>query len=167
MLSYLPSSSSSTSSNASCDLSKCQTQAEAHYKGHKHARKLKALESQRSRQKGGRGPHRAANKERGGRAAPGAEPPATDSHLKDPTGTNQSFVSTSLPKPLPLLLLWVINGNLTDTSTEPWPPPSHWVITGYFFSCHHWLCQTGQTLPPCEPRRLIRPCVQYLAPTTG
>uniref|UniRef100_A0A665TIQ6 C2H2-type domain-containing protein n=1 Tax=Echeneis naucrates TaxID=173247 RepID=A0A665TIQ6_ECHNA len=29
------------------------TQAEAHYKGHKHARKLKALETQRSRQKNG------------------------------------------------------------------------------------------------------------------
>uniref|UniRef100_A0A3P8TEP9 Zinc finger protein 385C n=1 Tax=Amphiprion percula TaxID=161767 RepID=A0A3P8TEP9_AMPPE len=29
------------------------TQAEAHYKGHKHARKLKALESQRNRQKNG------------------------------------------------------------------------------------------------------------------
>ncbi|XP_075884195.1 zinc finger protein 385C-like isoform X2 [Nelusetta ayraudi] len=66
------------------------TQAEAHYKGHKHARKLKALESQRSRQKGARGPHRAANKERGGRAAPGAEPPAADSHLKDPTGPSTS-----------------------------------------------------------------------------
>lgn len=88
-----------------CAVSQCQTQAEAHYKGHKHARKMKALESQRSRQKGARGPHRAANKERGGRAAPGAEPPAADSHLKDPTGTNQFFVKASFLLPLPFLLL--------------------------------------------------------------
>lgn len=105
-----------------CGPSQCQTQAEAHYKGHKHARKLKALESQRSRQKGGRGPHRGTNKERSSRVAPGAEPPAADSHLKDPTGTSQAFVSAFLPVPLPLLLLWVINGNLTDMSTEPRSP---------------------------------------------
>ncbi|XP_030019253.1 zinc finger protein 385C-like isoform X2 [Sphaeramia orbicularis] len=32
------------------------TQAEAHYKGHKHARKLKAMETQRNRQKNGHSP---------------------------------------------------------------------------------------------------------------
>ncbi|CAJ1080372.1 zinc finger protein 385C-like isoform X3 [Xyrichtys novacula] len=39
------------------------TQAEAHYKGHKHARKLKALETQRNRQKNGYSPS-AAGKDR-------------------------------------------------------------------------------------------------------
>uniref|UniRef100_A0A3Q3KDR5 C2H2-type domain-containing protein n=1 Tax=Monopterus albus TaxID=43700 RepID=A0A3Q3KDR5_MONAL len=66
------------------------TQAEAHYKGHKHARKLKALETQRNRQKNGQSPSTTGkdrDKERvmmGGGAVP------ADSNLKDKTGLGTS-----------------------------------------------------------------------------
>ncbi|KAM9426275.1 zinc finger protein 385B-like [Pholidichthys leucotaenia] len=69
------------------------TQAEAHYKGHKHARKLKALETQRNRQKNGHG-QSTTGKERemekgvtGGVSVPGESP------LKDKTGPSSSAQS--------------------------------------------------------------------------
>ncbi|XP_063748738.1 zinc finger protein 385B-like isoform X2 [Eleginops maclovinus] len=92
------------------------TQAEAHYKGHKHARKLKALETQRNRQKNGQGPS-TTGKDRDrekGMMGGGAQP--TDSNLKDKTGpstssqpaeqqpetiTDSSLVPTLSPQPLP------------------------------------------------------------------
>lgn len=67
-----------------------QSQAEAHYKGHKHARKLKALETQRNRQKSGHSPS-APGKDRD-RALLGGRTVPTDSLLKDKTGINQSFL---------------------------------------------------------------------------
>ncbi|XP_062298227.1 zinc finger protein 385C-like [Scomber scombrus] len=68
------------------------TQAEAHYKGHKHARKLKAMETQRNRQKNGHSPSttgkdRDREKERG--MMGGGVMPA-DAHLKDITGPSTS-----------------------------------------------------------------------------
>ncbi|XP_040032904.2 zinc finger protein 385C isoform X1 [Gasterosteus aculeatus] len=58
-------------------------QAEAHYKGHKHARKMKALETQRNRQKNGRGPT-ATGKDRGReRETMGRGMVPIDSHFKD------------------------------------------------------------------------------------
>ncbi|XP_033975686.1 zinc finger protein 385C-like [Trematomus bernacchii] len=66
------------------------TQAEAHYKGHKHARKLKALETQRNRQKNGQNPS-ITGKDRDrekGLMGGGAQP--TDSNLKDITGPSTS-----------------------------------------------------------------------------
>ncbi|XP_067432564.1 zinc finger protein 385C-like isoform X2 [Thunnus thynnus] len=70
------------------------TQAEAHYKGHKHARKLKALETQRHRQKNGHSPSttgkdRDREKERGMMGGGGGAVPA-DSNLKDITGPSTS-----------------------------------------------------------------------------
>ncbi|AWP17755.1 putative zinc finger protein 385C-like [Scophthalmus maximus] len=64
------------------------TQAEAHYKGHKHARKLKALETQRSRQKTGHSTS-TTGKDRGRGIMGGATAP-TDSHLKDKKGPGSS-----------------------------------------------------------------------------
>lgn len=66
-----------------------QTQAEAHYKGHKHARKLKALENQRNRQKNG--PSTTGKERDRERAMIGGGTMPTDSHLKDITGINLSF----------------------------------------------------------------------------
>ncbi|XP_008312031.1 zinc finger protein 385C isoform X2 [Cynoglossus semilaevis] len=61
-------------------------QAEAHYKGHKHARKLKALESQRNRQKNGHGLYTAGKDRENGTT--GAETlPASESHSTDRTGS--------------------------------------------------------------------------------
>ncbi|XP_070846806.1 zinc finger protein 385B-like isoform X1 [Chaetodon trifascialis] len=64
------------------------TQAEAHYKGHKHARKLKALETQRNRQKNGHSPSATGK----GRERPvmGGGTVPTDSHLKHITGPSTS-----------------------------------------------------------------------------
>ncbi|XP_033486212.1 zinc finger protein 385B-like isoform X2 [Epinephelus lanceolatus] len=56
------------------------TQAEAHYKGHKHARKLKAMESQRNRQKNGHSPSATGKDRERGMMGGGTVP--TDSHLK-------------------------------------------------------------------------------------
>ncbi|XP_075949074.1 zinc finger protein 385B-like [Anarhichas minor] len=67
------------------------TQAEAHYKGHKHARKMKALENQRNRKKNGHSPTTTRGKDRGrerGMMGRGAVP--IDSHLKDITGLSAS-----------------------------------------------------------------------------
>ncbi|XP_014891801.1 zinc finger protein 385C-like isoform X1 [Poecilia latipinna] len=62
------------------------TQAEAHYKGHKHARKLKAMETQKNRQKNGPG-QPCAGKDRDAEAAM-MEP--IDAQLKDKTDPNAS-----------------------------------------------------------------------------
>ncbi|KAM7381582.1 hypothetical protein PAMA_012426 [Pampus argenteus] len=75
------------------------TQAEAHYKGHKHARKLKAMENQRNRQKNGQSPStmgkkRDREKERGMMGG-GAVP--ADSHLKDITGPSTSSLAPTPP----------------------------------------------------------------------
>ncbi|XP_034070163.1 zinc finger protein 385D-like isoform X2 [Gymnodraco acuticeps] len=67
------------------------TQAEAHYKGHKHARKLKALETQRNRQKNGQNPSitgKDRDREKGLMGGGAAQP--TDSNLKDITGPSTS-----------------------------------------------------------------------------
>ncbi|XP_034425761.1 zinc finger protein 385C-like isoform X2 [Hippoglossus hippoglossus] len=65
------------------------TQAEAHYKGHKHARKLKALETQRNRHKNGHGPSTAGkDRERG--MMGGATVPRDLSHMKDKKGPTLS-----------------------------------------------------------------------------
>lgn len=74
-----------------CACVPCQTQAEAHYKGHKHARKLKALETQRNRQKNGHSPSKPGKDRDRDRAVLGGGTVPTDSHLKDTTGINHSF----------------------------------------------------------------------------
>ncbi|XP_047464074.1 zinc finger protein 385C-like isoform X2 [Mugil cephalus] len=61
------------------------TQAEAHYKGHKHARKLKALETQKTRQKNGHGQSTAGRDRDRDR-----DRTAADSHLKIKTGPSTS-----------------------------------------------------------------------------
>ncbi|XP_019120262.2 zinc finger protein 385C-like isoform X3 [Larimichthys crocea] len=66
------------------------TQAEAHYKGHKHARKLKALETQRSRQKNGHSPSTAGKDRDRERAMVGGGAVRTDSHLEDIPGPSTS-----------------------------------------------------------------------------
>lgn len=65
-----------------------QTQAEAHYKGHKHARKLKALETQRNRQKRGRSPLTSARDKDQDMTAPGEGMTSPISHMNDITGVN-------------------------------------------------------------------------------
>ncbi|XP_031698969.1 zinc finger protein 385C-like isoform X1 [Anarrhichthys ocellatus] len=66
------------------------TQAEAHYKGHKHARKMKALENRRNRKKKGHSPT-TTGKDRGrGRGMMGRGAVPIDSHLKDTTGLSAS-----------------------------------------------------------------------------
>ncbi|XP_040923342.1 zinc finger protein 385B-like [Toxotes jaculatrix] len=62
------------------------TQAEAHYKGHKHARKLKALETQRNRQKNGHSPSTAGKDRDRDRGVMGGGMVPTDSLLKDKKG---------------------------------------------------------------------------------
>uniref|UniRef100_A0A8D3EFX2 C2H2-type domain-containing protein n=1 Tax=Scophthalmus maximus TaxID=52904 RepID=A0A8D3EFX2_SCOMX len=84
------------------------TQAEAHYKGHKHARKLKALETQRSRQKTGHSTS-TTGKDRGRGIMGGATAP-TDSHLKDKKGIKLSLFSLH-----PL-----------SSSSQPSQPPVEW-----------------------------------------
>uniref|UniRef100_A0A3B4Y9G7 Zinc finger protein 385C n=2 Tax=Seriola lalandi dorsalis TaxID=1841481 RepID=A0A3B4Y9G7_SERLL len=64
------------------------TQAEAHYKGHKHARKLKALETQRNRQRNGHSPSTTGKDRERGMMGGGAVP--TDSHVKDKKGPSTS-----------------------------------------------------------------------------
>ncbi|XP_031171349.1 zinc finger protein 385B-like isoform X1 [Sander lucioperca] len=63
------------------------TQAEAHYKGHKHARKLKALETQRNRQKNTSTTGKDGERRRG---VMGGGTVPTVSHLKDITGPSTS-----------------------------------------------------------------------------
>ncbi|XP_013863076.1 zinc finger protein 385D isoform X2 [Austrofundulus limnaeus] len=62
------------------------TQAEAHYKGHKHTRKLKALENQKNRQKSGHSQSSAGKDSEGGTAGGITVP--TDLQLKDKTDTS-------------------------------------------------------------------------------
>ncbi|XP_044033547.1 zinc finger protein 385B-like isoform X2 [Siniperca chuatsi] len=66
------------------------TQAEAHYKGHKHARKLKALETQRNRQKNGHSPVTTGKDRDRERGMMGRGTVPTYSHLKDITGPSTS-----------------------------------------------------------------------------
>uniref|UniRef100_A0A672G610 Zinc finger protein 385C n=1 Tax=Salarias fasciatus TaxID=181472 RepID=A0A672G610_SALFA len=63
------------------------TQAEAHYKGHKHARKLKALETQRNRQKNGPSQSTAGKDRERGMMGGAAVP--TESQSKDKTVLTQ------------------------------------------------------------------------------
>ncbi|XP_036937992.1 zinc finger protein 385B-like isoform X3 [Acanthopagrus latus] len=72
------------------------TQAEAHYKGHKHARKLKALENQRNRQKNG--PSTTGKERDRERAMIGGGTMPTDSHLKDITGPSTSQPAQQQPE---------------------------------------------------------------------
>ncbi|XP_018558832.1 zinc finger protein 385C isoform X2 [Lates calcarifer] len=65
------------------------TQAEAHYKGHKHARKLKALETQRNRQKNGHNTSTTGKDRDRERGMMGGAVP-TDSLLKDKKGPSSS-----------------------------------------------------------------------------
>ncbi|XP_039991772.1 zinc finger protein 385C-like isoform X2 [Xiphias gladius] len=62
------------------------TQAEAHYKGHKHARKLKALETQRNRQKNGHSPSTKGKDRERERGMTGGGTVPTDSRLKHKKG---------------------------------------------------------------------------------
>uniref|UniRef100_A0A3Q1FH38 Zinc finger protein 385C n=1 Tax=Acanthochromis polyacanthus TaxID=80966 RepID=A0A3Q1FH38_9TELE len=66
------------------------TQAEAHYKGHKHARKLKALESQRNRQKNGHNQSATGKDKDREKGMMGSATVLTDLQLKDKTGPSTS-----------------------------------------------------------------------------
>uniref|UniRef100_A0A8D3BDZ1 C2H2-type domain-containing protein n=1 Tax=Scophthalmus maximus TaxID=52904 RepID=A0A8D3BDZ1_SCOMX len=85
------------------------TQAEAHYKGHKHARKLKALETQRSRQKTGHSTS-TTGKDRGRGIMGGAtgsslaatapsQPSSMDSLLRSPQLSPQASPGPQLSDP--------------------------------------------------------------------
>ncbi|XP_043958463.1 zinc finger protein 385A-like isoform X4 [Gambusia affinis] len=63
------------------------TQAEAHYKGHKHARKLKAMETQKNRQKNGPGQPSAGKDRDAETAMMEGETVQIDAQLKDKTGS--------------------------------------------------------------------------------
>ncbi|KAM3592589.1 uncharacterized protein V6R79_021715 [Siganus canaliculatus] len=69
------------------------TQAEAHYKGHKHARKLKALENQRNRQKNSHSPSTAGKDREREKAAMGGSAATADAHLRDGAGPSTSSTS--------------------------------------------------------------------------
>ncbi|KAM8836540.1 zinc finger protein 385C-like isoform 2-T2 [Spinachia spinachia] len=87
--------------------------AEAHYKGHKHARKMKALETQRNRQKNGHSP---TGKDRGRvRGTTGRGTGPTDSHLKDITGLSTSSQPENLQETL-LAVTTPAQAPPTDTS---------------------------------------------------
>ncbi|XP_034049922.1 zinc finger protein 385C-like isoform X2 [Thalassophryne amazonica] len=62
------------------------TQAEGHYKGHKHARKLKALENKRNRQKSRVGPSTMGKDRERGTGVTGGGAAYKDSHLSDIPG---------------------------------------------------------------------------------
>ncbi|XP_023196086.1 zinc finger protein 385B-like isoform X2 [Xiphophorus maculatus] len=66
------------------------TQAEAHYKGHKHARKLKAMETQKNRQKNGPGQPSAGKDRDAETAMMEGETVQIDAQLKDKTDPNAS-----------------------------------------------------------------------------
>lgn len=55
-----------------------QNQAEAHYKGHKHARKLKAMESQKNRQRRAGERERERERERGRSSSSSKTSPSTE-----------------------------------------------------------------------------------------
>ncbi|XP_008434948.1 zinc finger protein 385B-like [Poecilia reticulata] len=67
-----------------------KTQAEAHYKGHKHARKLKAMETQKNRQKNGPGQPSAGKDRDAETAMMEGETAPIDAQLKDKTDPNAS-----------------------------------------------------------------------------
>uniref|UniRef100_A0A672FHF7 Zinc finger protein 385C n=1 Tax=Salarias fasciatus TaxID=181472 RepID=A0A672FHF7_SALFA len=73
------------------------TQAEAHYKGHKHARKLKALETQRNRQKNGPS-QSTAGKDRERGMMGGAAPPLQNIVCRLLLAPVRSPVPASLPR---------------------------------------------------------------------
>ncbi|XP_062331041.1 zinc finger protein 385C-like isoform X3 [Osmerus eperlanus] len=96
-------------------------QAEAHYKGHKHARKLKAMDVQRNRQRGqgsmaGREKERDRERERGKTGGMETIPALLDTSLTEPEGLQ------SIPKPVQLELEDTQGTLLTPTSTTK-PPP--------------------------------------------
>uniref|UniRef100_A0A3Q4MXX0 Zinc finger protein 385C n=1 Tax=Neolamprologus brichardi TaxID=32507 RepID=A0A3Q4MXX0_NEOBR len=70
------------------------TQAEAHYKGHKHARKLKALETQRNRQKNGQSQSISSKDRDRDKGVMGGVTGPTDSQSKDKTALTQLDVLT-------------------------------------------------------------------------
>ncbi|TWW81882.1 Zinc finger protein 385B [Takifugu flavidus] len=71
------------------------TQAEAHYKGHKHARKLKALETQRNRQKRGRSPSKLSKDKDQDMMMLGGATASSASHLKDITDSHPLEAGTT------------------------------------------------------------------------
>ncbi|XP_045925799.1 zinc finger protein 385B-like isoform X2 [Micropterus dolomieu] len=74
------------------------TQAEAHYKGHKHARKLKALETQRNRQKNGHSSSTTGKDRDREKGKMGGGTVPTYSHLKDITGPSTSQPAQQQPE---------------------------------------------------------------------
>uniref|UniRef100_A0A3Q2GAB0 Zinc finger protein 385B-like n=1 Tax=Cyprinodon variegatus TaxID=28743 RepID=A0A3Q2GAB0_CYPVA len=99
------------------------TQAEAHYKGHKHARKLKAIETQKNRQKNG---HSQLSAEKDRNTENGQKEEETvpiDAQLKEKTDPNtsseqhpeksQGNLQTATPSPMP---------SCSDSSS---PPSAH------------------------------------------
>nr|XP_020513942.1 zinc finger protein 385C-like isoform X1 [Labrus bergylta] len=95
-------------------------QAEAHYKGHKHTRKLKALETQRNRKKNGYSPSETGkDRERG--AIP------TESNLIDKTGPVNTQLAQQQPenaKESPTASIPSSQPSSADPSLPHSPPPS-------------------------------------------
>uniref|UniRef100_A0A3B5LEU8 C2H2-type domain-containing protein n=1 Tax=Xiphophorus couchianus TaxID=32473 RepID=A0A3B5LEU8_9TELE len=77
------------------------TQAEAHYKGHKHARKLKAMETQKNRQKNGPGQPSAGKDRVAETAMMEGETVQIDAELKDKTADGSDAASGSASDPDP------------------------------------------------------------------
>ncbi|XP_034563011.1 zinc finger protein 385B-like [Notolabrus celidotus] len=97
------------------------TQAEAHYKGHKHARKLKALETQRNRQKNGYSPSSVV-KERE-RGAVQTDPQSKEKTCPNPSQPEQQQPEND-PETPPESTPSPLQPSSTDCSSLPSPPLS-------------------------------------------
>lgn len=76
-----------------------QNQAEAHYKGHKHARKLKAVEAQKNRQRRATdGSSAGRERERSKMSADATLPAPTDTSLEKESSRKSAIFVTDLPQ---------------------------------------------------------------------
>ncbi|XP_029567976.1 zinc finger protein 385C isoform X2 [Salmo trutta] len=92
-------------------------QAEAHYKGHKHARKLKSMDSQRNRQRGqGSMAGRERDRERGKTGVAKSLPALMDPSLTEGTGKIPGLFSSPQPPTRPKL-----DDTLQGVSPTPMP----------------------------------------------
>uniref|UniRef100_A0A3Q3B285 Zinc finger protein 385C n=1 Tax=Kryptolebias marmoratus TaxID=37003 RepID=A0A3Q3B285_KRYMA len=102
------------------------TQAEAHYKGHKHARKLKALENQKSRQRSGHSQSSAGKDRDGEGGATGGVTAPTASQLNDRTGSSASSQSAQQPpENTPESSQTPPPSSLTSSADSPSLPSAH------------------------------------------
>ncbi|XP_029383884.1 zinc finger protein 385C-like [Echeneis naucrates] len=135
------------------------TQAEAHYKGHKHARKLKALETQRSRQKNGHSPSKMGKEREKGIVGGGTGP--TDSHLNDKKGLG-------IPQPAQLQAEPAANSSLQpsskDSSSLHSPQLSPQVSPRATLPC---LAPENPPVEGCSPATSSAPCSELQGSSMG